>query len=262
MRKADYHMHTTFCDGKNTPEEMVISALDKGLSRIGFSGHSHTPFDESYCMSVAGTAAYREEIQRLKEKYRGRIDIFCGVEQDYYSDMPTDGYDYVIGSVHYLKFGDEYVPVDEGNENLLRAAQQYCGGDILCVCERYFETVADVADKTGCDIIGHFDLITKYNESEQIFDEQSPRYIAAWKAAADRLLPSGALFELNTGAISRGRRKTPYPSESILRYLAAHNARVVKSGDCHAADAICFGFDGLDALIETYGLQEAEPHFR
>ena len=27
----DLHMHTTFCDGKNTPEEMVLSAIDKGL---------------------------------------------------------------------------------------------------------------------------------------------------------------------------------------------------------------------------------------
>ena len=259
MRKADYHVHTAFCDGKNTPEEMVLSALDMGLARIGFSGHSHTPFDESYCMSVQGTAAYKEEIQRLKEKYRGKIEIFCGVEQDYYSDMPTDGYDYVIGSVHYLKFGDDYIPVDEGNQNLLRAAERYCGGDILSVCERYFATVADVANKTGCDIIGHFDLITKYNEADQIFNERSPRYIAAWQAAADSLLKSDALFELNTGAISRGHRKTPYPSEDVLAYLAAHNARVIRSGDCHAANAICFGFDKLDRLIEKHGLTTAEP---
>ncbi len=262
MTKTDYHMHTAFCDGKNTAEEMVCAAIEAGLTRIGFSGHSHTPFDESYCMSVENTAAYREEIARLKEKYRGRIEILCGVEQDYYSDMPTDGYDYVIGSVHYLKFGDDYIPVDEGNQNLRRAAEQYCGGDILSVCERYYETVAGVEEKTDCEIIGHFDLISKYNEAEQIFNEHSARYVAAWQAAADRLLRSDALFEPNTGAISRGCRKKPYPSEDILAYLAAHNARVIRSSDSHSANTICFGFSELDGLINKFGLTLAEPVFR
>ena len=31
----DLHVHTTFSDGKNTPEEMILAALDKGLETIG-----------------------------------------------------------------------------------------------------------------------------------------------------------------------------------------------------------------------------------
>ena len=37
MIEYDLHMHTTFCDGKNTPEEIVLYAIDKGFSAIGFS---------------------------------------------------------------------------------------------------------------------------------------------------------------------------------------------------------------------------------
>ena len=44
---ANYHTHTTFCDGQNTAEEVVLSAIDKGFSSIGFSGHGTTPFDLS-----------------------------------------------------------------------------------------------------------------------------------------------------------------------------------------------------------------------
>ena len=33
--KIDLHMHTAFCDGKNTPEEMIISGINKGLTTIG-----------------------------------------------------------------------------------------------------------------------------------------------------------------------------------------------------------------------------------
>ena len=63
--KINLHSHTTFCDGKNSAEEMVVSAIDHGFDVFGFSGHSYTPFDESYCMSLSGTVEYRKEIERL-----------------------------------------------------------------------------------------------------------------------------------------------------------------------------------------------------
>ena len=110
---TDLHTHTTFCDGTDTPEDMVLSALEKGMDCLGFSGHSYTFFDESYCMSPLGTAAYQGEILRLRREYGSRLRILCGVEQDYWSAETTAGYDYVIGSVHYLKLGDGYLPVDE-----------------------------------------------------------------------------------------------------------------------------------------------------
>ena len=108
MILGDYHVHTSFCDGTASPAEMAAAAFRQGLSALGFSGHSHTAFDGSWCMSSAGTAAYRAEVSRLREAYAGRMKVLCGVEQDYYSEEPTQGYDYVIGSVHYLRAKGEY----------------------------------------------------------------------------------------------------------------------------------------------------------
>ena len=34
------HTHTTYCDGINTPEQIILTAIDKGFGAIGFSGHS------------------------------------------------------------------------------------------------------------------------------------------------------------------------------------------------------------------------------
>lgn len=112
MIREDFHVHTTFCDGEDRAETVVQAAVAMGMTRLGFSGHAHTPCDESYCMSAAGTAAYRSEIAALREKYRQRLAICCGIEQDYFADLPAGDYDYVIGSVHYLKIGGDYVPVD------------------------------------------------------------------------------------------------------------------------------------------------------
>lgn len=99
---SNFHTHTILCDGKDRPEELVLEALRLGCPAIGFSGHSYAPYDETYCMSPAQTETYKEELCRLREEYAGRIRIYMGIEQDLYSTSPTAGYDYVIGSVHYL----------------------------------------------------------------------------------------------------------------------------------------------------------------
>lgn len=254
MILQDLHTHTVFCDGKNTPEEMVTAAIEKGLVRIGFSGHSPTFFDESYCMSKEGVKNYCAEISALKEKYKGQIEILCGIEQDYYAAAATAPFDYVIGSVHYVKVGEEYLPVDESEQVLLRNVQKYFGGNIYAFAESYFATVGDVLRKTNADIIGHFDLISKFNEGGRLFDESHPRYVAAYKDAIDRLIPYGKPFEVNTGAISRGYRTHPYPSAAMLRYIAEKGGSVILSGDSHSAETLCYAFAAWYAACESIGV--------
>ena len=238
----DFHVHSVFSDGKNTPREMVEAAISYGMETLGFSDHSHTAFDLSWCMQPENISAYRETITALKQEYAGKIELFCGIEQDYDSDEPTDGYDYVIGSVHYMKIEGEYVAVDGSPDILRAAADKYFGSDTYALAAVYFDIVSDVVRKTNCDLIGHFDLIAKYNESAHLFDENDPRYIAAWKKAADKLLLTGKPFELNFGAIYRGRRTVPYPAPAMWDYLISHGARFVLSGDSHCCDAL--GFTG------------------
>lgn len=245
MTTKDLHMHTVYCDGHDTPEDMVLSAIDKGLDTVGISAHSYTFFDTSYCMQKADVPRYLAELRYLRAKYFDRIHVLCGVEQDYYSDYPTDDFDYVIGSVHYIKADGEYIPVDESIEILRDAIKKHFDGDPYALCEAYFATVADVARKTGCDIIGHFDLISKFIEREPLFDTAHPRYVAAWQKAADELLKSDVPFEINTGAISRGYRTSPYPSAEIQAYIKEHGGRFVLSSDAHSADAVAYGFDVL-----------------
>ena len=81
--KANFHTHTTYCDGKETAESMVQAALEKGFSALGFSGHSYTAYDESYCMSREDVQKYIADVYALREKYAGQIEIFCGIEQDF-----------------------------------------------------------------------------------------------------------------------------------------------------------------------------------
>ena len=70
---SNFHTHTVYSDGKDTPEDIILEAIRMGCSEIGFSDHSYTDFDISYCMSRENTAEYKREIKRLKEKYKGKI---------------------------------------------------------------------------------------------------------------------------------------------------------------------------------------------
>lgn len=246
MIKKDLHMHTFFCDGKDSPEDMVLSAIGKGLDCVGICAHSHTSFDESFCLELERYGEFQAEISRLKEKYKGKIEVLCGVEQDLYSEAPTDGFDYVIGSVHYLTDGQDYAAVDEFPELLQLACDSFYGGDFYALAEAYFESVSLVCEKTGCDIIGHIDLITKFNENGEMFDESHPRYVAAYEAAVDRLVKFGKPFEVNTGAISRGYRTSPYPSKSIADYIVRKGGKLIFSSDAHCAENIAYLFDKFE----------------
>ena len=166
-------------------------------------------------------------------------------------------------------------------------------GDMLDVAELYFETVGGVVAATNCDIIGHFDLLTKFTEGwgfgpsgnvisrtrcgaaefvSDIFDTTDERYIAAWKKAIDRIFDDCAeryrngfrnrlekpgvlqagdkpVFEINTGAISKGYRTLPYPAADQIAYIKSKDGVLILSSDSHAAGTICSGFEEFSNLI-------------
>ena len=83
--KQCLHAHSTFCDGKDTLEQMVQTAIEKGFDSIGFSGHSFMDIYAEYSMSEEKAKAYKQEIKRLQHLYGDRIKIWCGLEKDNYT---------------------------------------------------------------------------------------------------------------------------------------------------------------------------------
>ena len=241
MTFSNYHTHTTFCDGTDSPEELVLEAIRLGCPELGFSGHSH--LQEDVCsMSEEGTLEYCREIRRLQEAYRGQIRIRLGIEQDYFAEIDRTQFEYVIGAVHFLK-KDRSRSVDESRERFLALVGEVYAGDVYALAEDYYALVGDLWEHTRCDVIAHFDLITKFNEGNCLFDTAHPRYLAAADAALDRLLEAPCVLEVNTGAMARGYRTDAYPEKRFLdRWLAA-GKEVILSSDCHAKQNLLFAFE-------------------
>ena len=243
MKLGNLHTHTTFCDGKNTPETLVFKALELGFDTIGFSGHTPLKGCDNWCMTEERAELYVKEIDRLKEKYKGWIHILCGAEQDYYSPAPKVKYDYVIGSVHCFNIADKLLPVDASGEFFKSIVDNYFGGDFLNMAKAYFEIIATVVEKTNADIIGHFDLITKFNKLGFFFNEDNEQYQALAKGAVDVLLKTGKPFELNTGAMARGHLDRAYPAPFLIDYIKSKGGKLILTSDCHDLRFLDYAFD-------------------
>jgi len=236
IQNFDVHVHTSYCDGNNTPAEMSAKAFSLGFDTLGLSGHSYTPFDSSFCMSFEETRKYISEITELKDEYKGKMDILCGIEQDYFAPLPVHKYDYRIGSVHYIEVSGERLTVDLSPEETNRIIDLYFGGDYDAFAECYFKLSGDVLRATEADIIGHFDLVSKF--SEVMNYGESDRYLAAGFDAIAKLIPYGKPFEVNVGAITRGYRTSPYPSHAFLKEINRLGGKIIITGDCHSADSL------------------------
>lgn len=246
--KVNLHTHTYYCDGKDAPEDMVRRALELGFTALGFSGHGYSVYDEDYCMSRTDTVKYRREILRLREAYKDQIHIYLGVEMDYYGMKDDYPYDFVIGSVHSVEKDGHFLSVDNTAAIMADNVEKYFGGDYRAYVESYYEIEADVLQRTKADIIGHFDLVTKFNEGNKYFDEEAAWYKDAALNAL-RTIVSGAadtekkpIFEINTGAMARGYRSRPYPADFLLAEIDRLGCPVILSSDCHDRRQLDYGF--------------------
>lgn len=296
--KANYHTHTTFCDGSDAAEAVVQEALQKGFTHLGFSGHMDPGVSMDY-------AAYAQEICRLQAAYRDRIDILRGAELDNVYDpscvagaeVPdsagalTDapgtsageafgvaGAEYTIGSTHFVPVPGSSVwstPAAfgthrEGSENwdligvdgdigmLHDQCRQYYGGDFYALSADYYRFEAMVATRLHPTFIGHFDLITRFNDLSRadgghFLDETSERYLLPARRAMEALVPYGLPFEINCGAVNRGRKRELYPRPELLRHLHALGGEILISADAHQKELLDGGFEEAMELARWAG---------
>jgi len=262
--KANLHTHSTFCDGKDTPEENVLAAIKKGFKILGFSSHSLYPFWTECNMLVADFPKYCGEIKSLKEKYKNQIEIRLGFEADYIPGITFprfDSYnefqpDFLIGSVHFIFQKDGVFAVDDTPEKLFSALEKYYKGDEKLLVGDYFAAEREMLEKGDFTIIGHADLIRKFNEKHNFFDENAEWYKRELKTLAKAISKAGVVAEINTGAMSRGWTTKPYPSEYFLTLLHEENVPVTFSSDSHAAENLDFGFDLALSCAKKAGYTE------
>jgi len=281
-QKINLHTHTTFCDGKNTAEEMITSAINKGFTVLGFSSHCIHPLtsdfyktpDDEWHIPASQIQSYLSEVNSLKEKYADKIQIFTGFEADYF-EVPEIGSaipdfevyksfnpDYIIGSVHFVNTPKGFYTVDHTleniKENLSKLYTDEKTGKIdgrKAVCE-YFEAERQMLAKGNFSIIGHPDLIRKRNGKLNFFSEKESYYLEEIKLTAKAIAKAGVVAEINTGAIARGAMDDTYPSSSFLELLFENGVPVCINSDCHNAPDLDCAYDRAADIARKTGYKE------
>ena len=252
MRYSDLHTHTVHSDGIHTIEEMVRAAAERGFVSIGISDHSYTDFDLRYCIRQERLAEYHAEIRRVRELYAGRIEVYTGLEYDGYTELQDrNHYDYLIGDCHYVKTWDGYHSVDHAKDEQWAAIEAYFGGDPIAYSRAYFETYVERTRLHRPDVLGHFDLSSKFG----FVDEDDPAYRTMSAEALLACLEVTPIVELNTGAIARGLKSAPYPNRELLREILHHGGRMTLCSDAHRMENLGFWFNEAAELLREIGFR-------
>ena len=121
--------------------------------------------------------------------------------------------------------------------------------------KRYFEELCRLPEKGDFDILAHFDLIAKNNDAGQFIDTSSKEYLHAGFETIHALKGKIPLFEVNTGAISRGYRTIPYPQMEFMQEFQRCGYGAVISSDCHNKNYLDCYFEEAAQLLQQAGFR-------
>jgi histidinol-phosphatase (PHP family) len=245
---ATFHTHSLFCDGIMIPEDYIVSAIEKGFSSIGISSHAPVLFETCWTMKPERLQDYIETVLGLKEKYRGRIQVYLGLETDFYPGAVDyrsyPGLDYTIGSVHFIYHaaGQRYMALDGTPEEFIETRDVVFKGEVQALIEKYYKLLTEMLRRQPPAILGHLDVLKKNNAGSRFFIETESWYRKAVEEALDAVSEQKVIVEVNTGGIARGYTTEMYPSDWVLARMRERDIPVVLSSDAHRPEKIdaCF----------------------
>ncbi|ADL53583.1 histidinol-phosphatase HisJ [Clostridium cellulovorans] len=261
MKFSNFHTHCRFCDGIGEPEEYVKRAIELGFDAIGFSSHSPVHFSTSWNMKWDELKEYVDTINALKEKYKEDIQVYVGIEAEYFSRELVKiapkflGVEYTIGSVHFMKspVTEEYLSVDGPPQEYEAIIRDIYKGDAKAFVKGYYRLIREMVITNPPDIIGHLDLIRKNNKDNMYFDENEQWYKDEVLDTLKVIAESNCILEINTGGIARGYLTTPYPNNWILEQCKILDIPLTLNSDAHNIKYLDTHFEEVVELLRRIG---------
>jgi len=248
---ADYHTHTPLCHHAiGEPEEMIDAALAAGLTEYGIADHAPVgkAFFDDWRMSYDKLPEYLAWIDRASAHARGRIPVRCGLECDWLPGCESwieelrsvHAWDYLIGSIHYLDSWDFDNPKWLG---------RWADCDVDEVWTRYWREYAAMAESQCFDILGHPDLVKKFQHRPT---GDLRRY---YEPAIEAIAVSGCAIELNTAGWHKPCAEA-YPAQEFLELARGAGIPLVISSDAHAPAEVGRDFPHAMELARQAGYSE------
>jgi len=259
---TDYHVHLR-PDDVDAPAERYYSAAnaeryrtvaqERGIGELGVSEHVYRfaaaldvwrhPFWRGYA---------RDDIDAYCSFVREETDLRLGIEADFVAGaedrmaslLEARDWDYVVGSVHFVRDG----AVDtSGDWDVWEG-----GRDPEAVWRRYFETLGEAAGSGLFDVLAHPDLVKVWGAERPRPEGDLRRF---YELAMEGIAESRIAIEVSTAGLRKPAGEI-YPAPELLRWCVEAGCPVALSSDAHAPDQLGYRYETAIELLEGLGVRE------
>jgi histidinol-phosphatase (PHP family) len=262
---TDYHIHLRTDDPEASAVEHFSSAnveryrevaIERGIAELGVSEHVYRfrqalevwrhPFWVRYA---------KDDLDEYCAFVREQTDLRLGIEADFVPGgedrmanlLEARDFDYVIGSVHFLREGavdmEDYSVWDSGPTRP-RSAEE--------VWRRYFQAIGESARSGLFDVVAHPDLVKYWGDGARRPDGDLRRY---YELAIDGIAESGVAVEVSTAGLRKPAGEL-YPAPAFLEMALDAGARVALSSDAHRPQDVGAGYEQALTVLEQLGVRE------
>jgi histidinol-phosphatase (PHP family) len=259
---TDYHVHLRPDEPGTTAELFFTSAnaacyreaaSERGIAELGASEHVYR-FEQALDVwrHPFWQANAREDLDVYCEFVRTQTDLRLGIEADFVPGgedrmaalLEARDFDYVIGSVHFLR--DEAVDMEDYSiwESRAHSPEE--------IWRRYFETLGEAARSGLFDILAHPDLVKVWGSERPRPEGDLRRY---YELAIDGIAESGIAVEVSTAGL-RKRAQELYPAPAFLEMCLEAGAPVALSSDAHRPEDIGADYEQALELLASVGVGE------
>ncbi|HMM12386.1 MAG TPA: histidinol-phosphatase [Bacteroidales bacterium] len=263
MKGYNFHTHTHYSDGRESPGAFVNQALTEGMKALGFSDHSPLPFDNKFSIKEAELQHYVNEVRSLANEYQHLLQIYLSIEMDYIPGMSEDfssmrkrtGLDYVIGSVHLVSSNtEEQLWFTDGPDVAVYDAglARFYDGDIRRAVTAFYHQTNQMIQTQEFEVIGHWDKIKMHNQN-RYFTEDEAWYRRLALETLALIAEKGLIVEVNTRGLYKKRCDSLYPSQWLLDEMHIRGIPVIISSDAHHPTELQLGFGTALQAIRQAG---------
>ena len=264
---TNYHTHTVFCDGLAEAVSFAENAIKQGITSLGFSAHAPVNFPCNWTIAPARIGDYYDEIQRLKREYADRLDIYCGLEADFFLDIQHEmqslysdyHWDYIIGSVHFMGIfpNGQHWCIDGPHEEFLEGWHKLMDGDPLRPVEQYFEITREMIRTMKPDVIGHLDKIKIQHRPDCIISDTHPFFRKQLMVTLEEIAATNCIVEINTRGIFKGLTDDFFPGRQTIVEMQKMKIPITISSDAHSPCEITYGFQQVETMLREAGYKTA-----
>jgi histidinol-phosphatase (PHP family) len=262
---TDYHVHLRPDEEDSTAERYLTQAnaerylevaSERGIEELGVAEHIHR-FVQS--LDIWSHPWYRywahDDVDEYVDFLRS-VQLKVGIEADFLPGREDrvanflDGrdWDYVVGSVHFLR--DD--AIDVHGEPDWEPWDVWRGADPEKVWARYFETLGEAARSGMFDILAHLDLVKVFAGRVPLPDGDLRRF---YDRAMDGIADSDVAVEVSTAGLRKPVAEI-YPAPALLEMCLDAGRPVALSSDAHEPDQLGYEYERAVELLRGIGVTE------